>query len=84
LLAQSSFFFYLALNIFFFEMRTKLGLPHLLALRLSNDICGQPLNSMGIHLFCCIHGKERMTSHDAMWDAFASIMRDVGFHVAHE
>ncbi len=65
-------------------MRTKLGLPHPLALKLSHYICGQPLDSMGIHLFCCFHGKERVASHDAMWDAFASIVRDVGFHVAHE
>jgi hypothetical protein len=84
LLAQSlNFFFsYLALNIFSFEMRTKLGLPHPLALRLSHYICGQPLASMGIHLFRSVHGKEKAASHDAMWDAFASIVKDVGFHVA--
>jgi len=39
---------------------------------------------MGIHLFHYIHGKEKVASHDAMWDAFASIVRDVGFHVGHE
>ncbi len=25
-----------------------------------------------------------MVSHDVVWDAFASIARDVGFHVLHE
>jgi len=39
---------------------------------------------MGIHLFRCVHGKEKAASHDAMWDAFAFIVRDVGFHVARE
>jgi len=39
---------------------------------------------MGIHLFCCVCGKEKAASHDAMWDAFASIVKDVGFHAARE
>jgi len=71
-------FFCLALNVFSSIVRTKLGLPHPLALGLSNCICGQPLDRMGIHLFFCTHGRERTTSHDVVWDAFASIMRDVG------
>ncbi len=59
-------------------------MPHPLALRLSHYICGQPLDSMGIHLFRCAHGEEKTTSHDAVRDAFASIVTDVGFHVARE
>jgi hypothetical protein len=39
---------------------------------------------MGIHLFRCAHGEEKTTSHDAVRDAFASIVTDVGFHVARE
>jgi hypothetical protein len=71
------------LNIFSFVIHTKLGLLHLLALGLSHCIYGQPLDPMGIHLFRYIHGGERMVSHDAMWDAFTSIVKDVCFHVAH-
>jgi len=71
-------FFGLALDGFSSTVCIKLGLPHSLALGLSNCICGQPLDPMGIHLFGCTHGKERTASHDVVWDAFASIMRDVG------
>jgi hypothetical protein len=39
---------------------------------------------IGIHFFHCTHGGERMVSHDVVWDAFASIARDLGFHVLHE
>jgi hypothetical protein len=65
-------------------MRTKLGLPHLLTFGLSHYIYGQPLDLMGIHLFCCAHGGEKKKSHNVISDAFASITRDVGFHGARE
>jgi hypothetical protein len=65
-------------------MCTKLGLPHPLAFGLSHYIYGQPLDPMGIHLLCCVHGGEKITSHNVVWDAFASIMKDVGFHGACE
>jgi hypothetical protein len=63
-------------------MHTNLGLPHPLALGLSHCIYGQPLNPARIHLFHCAHGEERMASHGAMWDTFASMAIDVDFHVA--
>jgi hypothetical protein len=69
---------------FFFVMHTRLGLPHSLTLGLSHCIYGQPLDLMGIHLFHCTHGGERMLSHDVVWDAFASIVRYSSFHVVHE
>jgi hypothetical protein len=62
----------------------QVGLPPLLALGLSHYIYGQPLDPMGIHFFHCAHSGERTVSHDATWDAFASIMKDVCFHVACE
>jgi len=65
-------------------MCTKLGLPHMLTFGLSHYIYGQPLDLMGIHLFCCTHGGEKMTSHNIIWHAFVSIMKDVGFHGVHE
>jgi hypothetical protein len=60
-------------------MHTNLGLFHPLALGLSHFIYGQPLDPMGIHFFNCTHGGEIMVSHDAMWDAFASIMKKFVF-----
>ncbi len=77
-------FSHLASNIFSFMIHTKLGLLHLLQLSLSHYIYGQLLDPMGIHLFHCVHGGVRMVSHDAMWDAFTSIMKDICFHVACE
>jgi len=65
-------------------LHIQLGLHHPLALGLSYCICGQPLDAMRIHFFHCAHGGERIVSHDVMQDAFASIAKDVGFHVLHE
>jgi hypothetical protein len=39
---------------------------------------------MGIHLFRYTHGGERIVSHDVVRDAFASITKDVRFHVLRE
>jgi hypothetical protein len=36
---------------------------------------------MGIHLFCYTHGGEKIAFHDAVHNAFVSIVRYVGFHV---
>jgi len=37
---------------------------------------------MGIHLFHCVHGGEKMASHDVVWILFVTIIRNVGFHVS--
>jgi hypothetical protein len=37
---------------------------------------------MGIHIFHCVHGGEKITSHDVMQDAFVAIAKDAGFHVS--
>jgi hypothetical protein len=39
---------------------------------------------MGIHLFHCTRGGERTTSHDAIRNAFVSIVRDARFHILQE
>jgi hypothetical protein len=65
-------------------LHNQLVLPHSFALGLSHCIRGQPLDLMGIHLFHCTHGEERMGSHDVMWDAFVFIMKDATFFVLHE
>jgi len=36
------------------------------------------------HLLCFSHGGEQITSHDVVWDAFASIMINTRFHVSHK
>jgi hypothetical protein len=36
---------------------------------------------MGIHLLCCAHGNNCIGTHDAIRNTFATIARDVGFHV---
>jgi hypothetical protein len=73
--------FCMASNIFSSTLHTKLGLPHALDLKLTHCICGQPLNLAKTHLICCFLGGEHNTSHNVVWDAFASIMKYVGFYV---
>jgi hypothetical protein len=36
---------------------------------------------MGIHLLCCAHGNECSGTHDVIYDTFAAIAWNVGFHV---
>jgi hypothetical protein len=76
--------FHLASNIFSFALHTKLGLPHFLALEVTHCICGQPLNHVGTHFFCCSKGGEQTPSHNVVWNAFTSIVKGVGFYVSHE
>jgi len=44
---------------------------------LSQCICDQAIDSIGVHLLY-------IATHDAIQDFFASIIRDVKFHVLHE
>jgi hypothetical protein len=74
-------YFHLASNVFSSILRTKLSLPHPLALGLTHCICGQPLDPMGTHLFHYSHGEEQISSHNFLQNAFASIMKNMGFHV---
>jgi hypothetical protein len=39
---------------------------------------------MGMCLFCCTHGGERITSHDVVQYVFVAIVKIVGFHVSQE
>jgi hypothetical protein len=36
---------------------------------------------MGIHLLHCAHGNKCIGTHDVIHDTFATIVRNVGFHV---
>jgi hypothetical protein len=59
-------FFHVLKDYFSITLHIKLGLSHPLLLGVSHCICSQPLDPMGIHLFCCAHGGEKMTSHNVM------------------
>ncbi len=63
---------------FFF---TKLGFPHPTVHNIFLCICGQSINSTRIHLFCCVHKRKHMVTHDAIHKHFTSIVRDAKFHV---
>ncbi len=39
------------------------------------------IDHMGIHLLRCVHSKERIGTHDAIHDTFATITRNVGFQM---
>jgi hypothetical protein len=74
-------FFRLLSDVFSTTLRTSLSLFHTLVLEVSHCICSQPFDLMGIHLFHCEHGGERMASHDVVWNAFVAIAKDVRFHI---
>jgi hypothetical protein len=59
-------------------------IPHLIARGLSQCICSQPINFTWINLFCYVHGGKHITTHDVVSNFFASIVRDVKFHVLHK
>jgi hypothetical protein len=71
-------------NIFYSTLRTKLGLSHLIAHGLSQCICDQAINTIGIHLLPYAHGGEHMATHDVIQYSFASIANDVMFHALHK
>jgi hypothetical protein len=75
-------FFCLVSNVFSTALHTKLSLFHPLIFKVSHYICNQPLDLMGIHLFCYTHGGERTTSHDVVWNVFVANakMRDFTSH----
>ncbi len=78
----SIFFFHMVSNDFSTALCIRLCLSHLLILGVSHCICSQPLDPMGIHLFHCIHGGEKMVSHDVVRDVFTAIGKSARFHVS--
>jgi hypothetical protein len=54
-----------------------------MALSLTHCTYGQLINSMGIHLLEGSCGRKCTTSHDVQ-NTFASISKNVGFHIFHE
>jgi hypothetical protein len=76
--------FYLPLYVFSSTLSTKLSFLHPLILGLTHCVCGELLDPLGIHLFQCAHGKERIASHDDVRNVFAFIVRNAWFHVLWE
>jgi hypothetical protein len=76
--------FKMAFDILSLALCTRLNLPHPIVHNFSQCICSQPIDSTRIHLLCCDHWEECVVAHDIIWDSFASIVRDVRFHVLHE
>jgi hypothetical protein len=74
----------MAYNIFSLTLRIRLGFPHFIAHVFFWCICGQPIHLTRIHLFHCAHGGERIGTHDAVRNSFASITKDVGFYILRE
>jgi hypothetical protein len=75
-------FFNLAFDVFPYVLCTRLDLLHPLILELIHYICDYPLDLVGTHLFPCSHGGEWITFHDAIWNAFIYITKDMRFHVS--
>jgi hypothetical protein len=48
-------------------LRTWLGLPHPSIASIFQCVCTHPIDPMGIHLLCCVHGNERIGIHDAIY-----------------
>jgi hypothetical protein len=46
---------------------------------LAHCICGHPIDLMRIHFLYCFHGREHIIFHDAIQDAFVSIVKKLGF-----
>jgi hypothetical protein len=67
--------------VFSIALRTWLGLPHPLIICILQCVCTHPINLMGIHFLCCVHGNEHIGTHDAIRNTFATITQNLGFHV---
>ncbi len=74
-------FFYLALNVFSTTLHMRFGLSHPLIIGMSQCICNQPLDPMGIHILHYAHGGKRMASHNVVRDVFTAIAKAMRFYV---
>jgi hypothetical protein len=57
-----------------------LGLPHP-SITCIRYVCIHPIDPMGIHLLCCVHGNKHTKTHDVIRNTFATTARDAGFHM---
>jgi hypothetical protein len=73
--------FQLSLPSFFTMFQTWFGLPHPSIVGIFQCVCTHPINVINVHLLHCTHENERMGTHDAVCNIFATIAWDVIFHV---
>jgi hypothetical protein len=73
--------FQLSSPIFYIMFRMQLGLPHPFITNILWCVCTHPVDPMGIHFLHCVHGNERMGTHEVVCDTFAAIAWDASFHV---
>jgi hypothetical protein len=73
--------FQLSSPSFFTMFQTWFGLPHPSIVGIFQCMCTHPINATNVHLLHCTHDNERMGTHDAVCNIFATITRDVVFHV---
>jgi len=64
--------FWLSSPIFCTIFHTWLGPPHSLITSILRCVCTHPIDPMGIHFLCCVHGNECTRTHDAIHDTFVS------------
>jgi hypothetical protein len=76
--------FWLSSLVFSIALRTQLGLLHPSITGILQCLCTHPIDPMGIHLLCYIHGNKCIGTHDVICDTFVTIAWDFGFHVGQE
>jgi hypothetical protein len=47
-------------------------------------VCTHPIDPMGIHLLCCVHGNKCIRTHDVICNTFTATARDANFHMRQE
>jgi len=71
--------FWLFSLIFSKTLRTWLGLPHPSIANILQCVCTHPIDLMGIHFLCYVHGKECIGTHDVIRDTFVTIAWNASF-----
>ncbi len=67
--------------IFFITFQMWFGLPHPSIASIFGCVCTHPIDIMGIHFLCCIHGNKCTRSHDVVHNTFVAIVWNVNFHM---
>ncbi len=76
--------FWLSSPISCIALHMRLGLPHPLIASIPWCVCTHPIDPMGIHLWCCVHGNKCIRTHDVICNTFTTITRDANFHMRQE
>jgi len=76
--------FWLSSPSFSTTFQMWLGLPHPSIACIPWCMCTHPINVTSLHILCCAHGNEHMSTHDVVHDTFVAIAWDANFHVGQE